>query len=105
MGFAVKAPTDGWLLVLGRDDAGDTYLCYPQDSDGAAARLRATERYQKLDDAIVFDGRPGREHMTALFCPQPFGLELAKRAVAGDLTSGTLTGCSMATITLEKSIQ
>lgn len=77
MGFRVKARETGYLLVIGRDDAGQRYLCYPEGVIGDAVAVAITESQepQTLPKAMRFDDVLGNEHITAIFCPAPFGAD------------------------------
>ncbi|MFO0746751.1 MAG: hypothetical protein U1F43_13930 [Myxococcota bacterium] len=74
MGFRVRARELGYLLVTGRDDSGNQYMCYPGgDVTGAAAvPFPETPEPQVLPLAMRFDDILGSEHITATFCPGPF---------------------------------
>ena len=77
MGFRVKARELGYLLVLGRDDTGNRYLCYPEGviGDAVAVPFHESPEPQVLPTAMRFDDILGSEHITAIFCPAPFGAD------------------------------
>jgi hypothetical protein len=75
MGFVVTHATPGYLLILGHDDAGQRYGCFPQ-SDAlpvAAAAVPASPLPTQLPGAMAFDATPGRERIVAVLCGAPFG--------------------------------
>jgi len=77
MGFVVTADAPGHLLILGWDDQGHTYSCFPQQ-DGltagptSSAPIEAQASPWTVPAAMAFDDVPGREHVAAIFCPGPF---------------------------------
>jgi len=75
MGFRVRVREQGYLLVIGHDDQGHTYMCYPPGEVGASAALPfpATLEPQVLPVAMRFDDILGSEHIVALLCPAPVG--------------------------------
>lgn len=77
MGFTVQTDADGHLLVVGRDDTGQRYACFPQvpgpDGRLTAAPLPAQRTPFTLPGAMAFDATPGDEHLLAVLCPGPFG--------------------------------
>lgn len=77
MGFRVRARETGYLLVLGRDDSGNRYLCYPDGVIGDAVAVAFQESTEPLvlPTAMRFDDILGSEHITAIFCPAPFGAD------------------------------
>lgn len=74
MGFRVRARELGYLLVTGRDDSGNKYICYPGGDPSAAMAVPfpETPEPQVLPLAMRFDDILGSEHITATFCPGPF---------------------------------
>jgi hypothetical protein len=109
LGFRAWALTDGHLLIIGQDELGHTYGCWPQAhsaraSDPQAARavpLPRTDTPQVLPTAMRFDDVPGTETITAIFCPDPFGfvdLVASPRTTAGanvTLSAPPRSGCAM----------
>lgn len=89
MGFRVRTRELGYLLVLGRDDSGNRYVCYPGGDVAAAAAVPVPEspEPQVLPLAMRFDDVLGSEHIMAVFCPGPFS--------AGDLGDGGLGSVDM----------
>jgi len=89
IGFRVKARQDGHLLVLGVDERGHVYVCYPQEEAAVSAPIAATPEPIELEQAMRFDAVPGRERLVGLFCEAPIALsEVAAtlREQAGALT-------------------
>lgn len=75
MGFRARTLRDGHLLIVGQDDRGQVYGCWPQVADvesASAVPLRRTERAEMLPTAMRFDSVLGTETITAVFCPHPF---------------------------------
>jgi hypothetical protein len=106
MGFRVHLRQDGYLAVIGRDDRGMTYPCYPPADVGApvAATIFAvahprTEHPETLPVAMRFDDTLGDEHITAVFCREPFSLGSDVAAATQGLSQA---GCAVTTLTLHK---
>ncbi len=78
MGFTVQTDAPGYLLVVGRDDTGQRYACFPQqeraDGDLAAAPIEAHRTPWALPGAMAFDATPGDERLLAVLCADPFTL-------------------------------
>lgn len=74
VGFRVRARDPGYLLVLGHDDTGNRYLCYPEGviGDAIAVAFQESPEPRVLPTAMRFDDILGSEHITAIFCPAPF---------------------------------
>ena len=75
LGFRVKTRTAGYLLIVGHDQRGNSYICYPQRTGGTAAHITPTAQPRPLEQAIRFDDIPGRESIYAVFCPTSFTLD------------------------------
>ena len=73
--FKVQARVAGHLLVVGSDEAGHAYRCWPQNEAVDAADAPAfgpTEGPEELPAAMRFDDVLGAEHLVAIFCAAPF---------------------------------
>lgn len=74
VGFRVQSKRPGHLAIFGADDHGETYVAFPQDDRGRAARWPASETLVDVDAAMAFDANPGRERLVVVFCSEPFEL-------------------------------
>jgi hypothetical protein len=83
LGFRVHPRRSGYLLIVGEDDGGQGYLCYPQRGGGAGALLGASDRPYALEEAVRLDEVLGHERLTALYCPGP--VSMGERAPEGCL--------------------
>ncbi|MFO0744502.1 MAG: hypothetical protein U1F43_02370 [Myxococcota bacterium] len=87
--FRVNLRAPGYLLVVGSDEAGHTYLCWPQDGVVAADSAEAvaigpTAAPEQLEAAMRFDDVLGDEHLVAVFCPGRFAYpDVATRELVG----------------------
>ena len=102
VGFSVRAREAGWLMVVGLDDTGKEYLCFPQEDGGHARRVDPSDRFARLEDAVRFDALPGSERLVAVLCPAPFDLALAARFIRGEVAADALPGCSLSRLALRK---
>lgn len=112
--FRVDARARGYLLVVGSDELGHAYLCWPQDVVVAAETTSApafgpTSGPEQLASAMRFDDAPGAEHLVAVFCPEPFAYaDVATRELlgAGDGLLGAFrqahAGCTIRAVVLHK---
>ncbi|MEQ1572479.1 MAG: hypothetical protein ABMA64_43060 [Myxococcota bacterium] len=96
IGFSVDHPA-GYLMVVGTDDDGAPYLCYPQGGGGAAERVDATPEPRPLPEAIRVDATPGAERITAVLCDHPFTLEQL-----ADPSADGAAGCARSVVTVVK---
>jgi hypothetical protein len=85
MGFRVRASMPGHLLLIGRDDRGATYPCYPA-SGQASAPVAGSSQMVALDAALAFDDALGSERLIAFFCDAP--LELPGLAIPSEIPPG-----------------
>jgi hypothetical protein len=85
MGFRVRASMPGHLLLIGRDDRGATYPCYPA-SGQASAPVAGSSQMVALDAALAFDDALGTERLIAFFCDAP--LELPGLAIPSEIPPG-----------------
>ncbi|TNF38031.1 MAG: DUF4384 domain-containing protein [Deltaproteobacteria bacterium] len=88
IGFRVKARRTGELLVLGVDEQGHVYVCYPQEA-GRSTPIAATPEPLELPEAMRFDAVPGRERLVALLCDAPIALDEVAATLRGG--AGALT--------------
>ncbi|MEQ1504489.1 MAG: hypothetical protein ABMB14_19785 [Myxococcota bacterium] len=72
IGFRVRSGVAAQLLVVGIDDTGAVYPCWP--SDGIAAPVDASPTPQDLAAAIRLDPTPGAERIVAVACPDGFSI-------------------------------
>jgi hypothetical protein len=78
VGFRVHPRSSGHLLIVGVDEQGNDYLCFPQKGGGGSASWEASERARAVEEAVRFDAVPGREHLVALYCERPISWEEVK---------------------------
>jgi len=99
VGFRVRVREPGYILVIGRDDLGNSYMCYPAGEVGVAVAqaFPDTLEPQVLPVAMRFDDVLGSEHLVALLCPAPF----AASDLGPALTAGG-EGCARHELTLHK---
>lgn len=108
LGFRVHPRRSGHLLIVGVDDRGQDYLCYPQRQQGHAALVAASASPYSLEEAVRLDEVMGHERLLALFCPEPVSLEQIKPGLLQAVQAGaqdipTLKpGCVQSEITLQK---
>jgi hypothetical protein len=81
LGFRVRSKDPGYLIVVGIDDAGSTYSCYPQTDDKAREIVGQADPVE-LPTAVRLDEKPGVERLIAVRCPNPFAAEDLKVALA-----------------------
>jgi hypothetical protein len=74
LGFRVHPRRSGYLLIVGEDDGGQGYLCYPQRGGGEGALMAASDRPYALEEAVRLDEVLGHERLTALYCPGPVSM-------------------------------
>ena len=99
--FRVRVREAGWLLIVGADDAGERYLCFPQHDGWTPRRVDATVGFVTLNEFWRFDATPGSERITGLLCPHPFSRAAAWSVVDGELPAA-LGDCSVSTVVLRK---
>lgn len=107
IGFQVQIAEPGHVVIVGVDDRGGAYPCYPLD--GASASLD-TRGAVDLKAAVQLDGLSGTEHLVGLLCDEPVEVaEVVTRlqeATADDpagLLGGTLVdGCLQYEVVLTK---
>lgn len=112
VGFRVQSREAGHLLIVGVDDLGHAYLCYPQDEDkgGQAVALAPSDVPMQLPQAMRFDAVAGHERLVAVFCDAPFtfgdiSADLAGKgasAAADSRLPNLRAGCVQSEVILEK---
>jgi len=84
VGFRVSTPVAGHLMIVGQDQSGVPYLCYPQDTSGRANEFGPTQAMVPLEQAIVLDEVLGQERLRAIFCAQSFDFDTVRQALKSD---------------------
>jgi hypothetical protein len=108
LGFRVHPRHSGHLLIVGVDDRGQDYLCYPQRQGGQGALVAASDKPYSLEEAVRLDEVTGHERLLALFCPEPVSLEQIGPALLEAVRGGAdelpvlRPGCAQRDITLLK---
>jgi hypothetical protein len=100
LGFRIRSREAGHLVIVGVDDAGGAYPCYPQG--GGSAPVEAHTDPVSLDEAIRLDGTPGTERLVALRCAAPIDpahaqerlVEEARGARPDELLPTLIDGCA-----------
>ena len=72
LGFRLWLADPGFVLIVGADDVGHTYLCYPYADAGVARQLPASVDAVALEDAVDLDATAGVERIVAVRCPTAF---------------------------------
>ena len=70
LSFEVDLPADGFVMVLGVEASGQTYVSYPLA--GAAAAPVSGGDDQTLPGSAELDDSVGNEHLALIWCPAPF---------------------------------
>lgn len=103
VGFQVTLDRPGHLLIVGVDEARDVYMCYPGRGARESALVEDVGAPVKLDAAIRFDDKLGKEHLIAVLCEQPVTLEQVEpRLGAAPTSSLGREGCEVKRIVLNK---
>ena len=89
LGFEAHPKRDGHLLVLGIDANGETYPCFPQNSQESRS-VDAWPEARPLDSAVELDTKKGQERIVALLCSEPLDFEDAGRALKAANESTTV---------------
>ncbi len=108
IGFRVLAEESQHIMIVGRDERGSGYLCYPQS--GRSAQIQTPGQWETLGQAMELDNVLGSEHIVALMCPEAFEFSqiqppLEGASVRSDLQGRLDTlreGCTQREITLRK---
>ena len=80
LGFQVRSREAGSLVILGIDDQGTDYLCYPQA--GGSAPIAATDAPVSLSEAIRLDDGQGVERLVAVRCSEAVDVDAARARLA-----------------------
>lgn len=103
MAFRIKVRQAGFVAIVGRDDTGASYACYPQGSELRAVQAVAVTQAVEPKDlpvALQFDSVVGTERVSAVFCTTPFtAAEAAALAADG---ADPREGCHVRTLALQK---
>lgn len=110
LGFRLLLRQSAHVMIVGADQFGHAYLCYPYTPDGASRKLPAMSDAETLDDAVEMDEVEGAERLVALACRAPFAFDaLAARLAAmaietppADDLPPLLTDCVQREIVLRK---
>lgn len=103
--FEVLVAKPGFVMVVGMDDRGEHYACWPQEDNPAAMKMEASDKPVVSPTAIEFDETPGNEHLFALWCDHPFMLaDLAPSMTAAVFAPEATApaGCSLTRVDLRK---
>lgn len=107
--FKIYPHSAGYTMILGVDDKGHAYQCYPQGGRGQSVAVEASTEGIDVKAAMKLDSVLGSERLVALSCPAPFTYAevvatLKERAQdAGDSPVGSLkTGCDQHEVRLVK---
>lgn len=101
--FRVASDADGYLLIVGVDDDGSTYPCFPSAND-LAAFFQAVPAPVPLDAAVHIEGNAQSERIVAIRCPTAFEVADVVQALAAAHDQPVLPplreGCAQTDITL-----
>lgn len=98
LGFRLTSGRGGHAMVVGVDDAGTVYPCWPQP-EGVSVLLDPMTEPTTLPTAVRLDDRLGEERIVALACDEPFSFGAVADALAG---GGMLDGCESVDVVLQK---
>jgi len=91
--FRVDLPVDGHLMVVGQENSGDTYPCFP--AEGMPESRRFSAGFQgELPGAVRLDGSSGEERLILLLCKEPFALADVHEILGrepGEVASGCIS--------------
>lgn len=106
LGFRVSSRKTGFLMVVGVDQTGSTYPCYPQSERLLAMPLGSSRTPVDLNTAIQLDNAVGQERIIALRCPEAFSFDDVRAALVGAPQEGPLPplrpGCAQTDLRLPK---
>lgn len=106
LGFRVMSREPGYLMVVGVDQSGGAYACYPSDPDAGAVPVQASGAPVDLNAAIQLDESTGRERIAAVRCKEPFGFGDLSKALSMAPREGALPnlrpGCAQVSLSLPK---
>lgn len=110
LGFRLQLHRAGHVMIVGVDQQGHTYLCYPQQGGGRSRAHAVTSEPVTLPQAMRFDDVLGYERVLVIHCPHPFGLEefepelrtQARSLTPRDTMPQLIEGCAQRETVLEK---
>lgn len=108
IGFKIYPEQPGYLMIAGRDDTGQVYLCYPASREAAQVQARGDDGAPvEIDQAIELDDTLGHERLVAVLCPGPFAwtelsAALQQEALEHDRLPALLPGCAQREIAVTK---
>jgi len=98
--FGLDLPRDSHVMIVGAEQSGQLYVCFPSDGS-RTSRPRPAGRAQQLPGAVRLDASTGTETLHAVVCPRPFSLdELRPNDPAGGLSLPR--GCSSCRFVMHK---
>ena len=103
--FEVLVGKPGFVMVVGMDERGEQYACWPQEDNPAAMKMEASDKPVVSPTAVEFDETPGDEHLFALWCDHPFMLSDLAPSVTASVFAAPATapvGCTMTRVDLRK---
>lgn len=98
LGFRLASGRGGHAMVLGLDEAGSIYPCWPQP-EGVSVLLDPMTEPTTLPTAVRLDDTPGTETIVAMVCDEAFTFGHAADALAEGIDR---PGCEAVEVTLEK---
>ncbi len=107
IGFRIENKKKGYLAIMGIDETGESYVCFPQRSESAQLIDAGEER--TLSEAIRLDSKLGQERIISVFCETPFSLDELREKVeheskrnSEDMFPTLLPNCEQREVSLEK---
>jgi hypothetical protein len=74
LGFRLRSGVEGYAMVVGIDETGTMYPCWPQGPAPAAQHVAPAPAPEVLPTAVTLDATPGAERIVAIRCDMPFSL-------------------------------
>lgn len=71
--FVVDLPSEGRVLIVGREQSGALYTAWPLGPADAAQMQRPAGPGQALPGAVALDDKPGKETLFLVHCPTATG--------------------------------
>ncbi len=109
VGFRVVPSAPGHLMIVGIDQTGETYIGYPQDTDGRSRQVEVSAKGVEIDQALELDDVLGKERLVMLMCEDPFRItDVVARVdevdglVAREELPALLEGCVQRELSLDK---
>jgi hypothetical protein len=108
IGFQVAARDEGFLAIVGVDDTGAAYACYPPG--GEMVSFASGDRAIDLPRAVRVDAASRYEHIVGLHCDTPYAMKdvkarletVAAEGVADILASDLFSDCRQREVHLRK---